>query len=152
MILHRGRQLTMSDDQYLQRAWRELGFFYDYDNEHNAWKIVCDLDGAMKLVEVLRNYSADPAMAVVSEHIHLGPYSYFEIMTADEARITSHAIEGTQTDIARLADIIQNKLGSSPPGQKILIDKEYSDKNEAVIEFDLREYDFDPSSADPYLK
>jgi hypothetical protein len=40
--------------------WRELGFFYDVDEEAQAWTIVGSISGIMKFSQILSDYAANP--------------------------------------------------------------------------------------------
>lgn len=143
--------MTSEREPVTRRAWRDLGFFYDYDEARQYWLIKCDIAGGMKLVNLLRQYSTDPTKSLESEHIHLGPYGSFEIITAQAPNISDHAIEGTQQDISRLALIIEQKLADASPYDVFVIDKEFCEGNEVAIEIEIRQENFDPSSLDTYL-
>ena len=89
--------------EVLRQEWRELGFFYDVDDQARVWKLVGCRAGLLRFRDLLRSYAADPRNELKSEHWHYGPYGYLEVMTWPEARFDDHAIRGSLADIARLA-------------------------------------------------
>src|SRR5437773_4027209 len=68
-----------------RREWRELGFFYDRDDQTRVWKLTSSRAGLLGFRDALLSYVADPRNALKSEHEHYGPYSYLEVMTWPEA-------------------------------------------------------------------
>jgi hypothetical protein len=96
-------------------------------------------------------FNGPPRRAMISEHDHYGPYSYLKTVTWHEPLITKDDIQGTQSDIQRLADLIAKRLVTSDAGQIFKIDTEYSQQNEFHLHFEVREDGFDPASADPSL-
>src|ERR1700730_6781872 len=98
-----------------RREWRELGFFYDRDNQTKVWKLTGSRAGLLRFRDALLAYVADPRNALKSEHEHYGPYAYLELMTSPEAGFDDHAIRGPLADLGRLASIIESKLAQSRP-------------------------------------
>jgi hypothetical protein len=127
-----------------------LGFFYDLDDETKEWRLTGSRKGLMAFSRLLADYSAKPSNDSLSEHDHFGPHMYLEVMTWDKANITSHAIEGTLADIARLAGIVERSLDLVQSG-RIFIREEYTPDAEYSIVLDVREDGFDPASLDPQL-
>jgi hypothetical protein len=138
-------------DAATAREWRELGFFYDTSESERTWNFVGSRFGLLNFARLLRDYADNPHRAAISEHDHHGPYAYLKIVTWHEALITKHDIRGTQNDIRRLADLIEQCLVTGSIGQCIEIDSDYSQRNEFRLRLHLREDDFDPPSADPLL-
>ncbi len=68
-------------DDATRREWRELGFFYDYDEKQACWRLVGAQAGLLKFCELLRQYADNPKNDKLSEHDHYGPYSYLKVMT-----------------------------------------------------------------------
>jgi hypothetical protein len=133
------------------REWRKLGFFYEKDEAQRAWRLIGSRSGLFGFARLLRDYSANPHLAGISEHEHYGPYFYLKVITWQEPLITRHDIRGTQPDIGRLADLIEDRLRSSAAGQTFTIDTDYSPGNEFHLHFELREENFDAAAADPLL-
>ena len=134
-----------------RREWRQLGFFYDLDDEARAWKLTGSRAGLLRFRDALLSYVADPRNALKSEHEHYGPYSYLEIMTWPEAGFDGHAIRGPLTDLARLATLVEEKLATMSPGSSARIQEEFAADSPYALILDLREDGFDPAVADPFL-
>src|SRR5580704_6177371 len=62
--------------------WRELGFFYDRDDQARNWRLTGSRAGLLRFRDALLSYVADPRNALDSEREHYGPYSYLEVMTS----------------------------------------------------------------------
>ena len=138
-------------DEQTKEDWRELGFFYDYDEANSRWRLVGSRQGLLNFCAILNEYAADEANASLSEHEHYGPYWYLTLITWDEAVITPHDIRGTFKDFLRLSKLTQAKLENTIAGENFVIDSEYSLKNEAKIFFEVKEEGFDAAMADPLL-
>jgi hypothetical protein len=134
-----------------KREWRELGFFYDRDDQTRVWKLTSSRAGLLRFRDALLSYVADPRNASKSEHQHYGPYAYLEVMTWPEAGFDDHAIRGSLTDLARLAKLIEVKLAAARPGSSVLIREEFAADSPYALVLDLREDGFDPATADPLL-
>jgi hypothetical protein len=134
-----------------RREWRELGFFYDRDDQIRIWKLTGSRAGLLRFRDALRSYVTDPRNALKSEHEHFGPYSYLEVMTWPEAGFDEHAIRGPLDDLARLGNLIETKLATARPGSCIRIQEEFAAASPYALVLDLREDGFDPAEADPLL-
>jgi len=139
-------------NRLMREGWRELGFYYDFDEESSRWRLVGSRSGLLKFRDILNDYAGDPRNEQVPEHEHYGPYSYLKLMTWGEAEITEDAICGTLPDFRRLAVIVGNKLNASSAGSIFTISGEYVESSKATLEFEVREEGFDPASADPLLQ
>lgn len=137
-------------DEAIINGWRNLGFYYEFSEDKGVWKFVGSKKGLLKFSKLLDDYVLDPRNAGISEHEHYGPYLYLKIMTWDKPIIDKNAISGTLLDFKKLSDLIKQKLKSLNALSKFEIDKEYSIENKAKIIFEIKEADFDPSSADPH--
>ena len=138
-------------DEATRREWRELGFFYDYDEKQACWRLIGSRAGLLRLCDLLDQYVGDPRNDKISEHDHYGPYMYLEVMTWHEAQITDHAVSGSLNDLRRLSALCREKLTSAKPGNVVSVDKEYSPSNTAKLQLEVREDNFDPAIADPQL-
>jgi hypothetical protein len=138
-------------NQATRREWRELGFFYDRDDESKVWQLIGSRTGLLRFRDALCSYAADPRNELKSEHEHYGPYGYLEVMTSPEAGIDDHAIRGSLADIARLATVIEDKLAAALPGSTIRIQEEFAADSPYGLILDVREDNFDPASADQAL-
>jgi hypothetical protein len=134
------------------KEWRELGFFYDYDQKLKTWHIVGSRSGLMRFCDLLLSYSDNLKNNELSEHEHYGPYMYLEVMTSEKPGIDAHCIRGTLSDIRRLANLVSSRLREVREGDVFTIGKEYDERALSVISFELKDPDFDPASADPLLK
>jgi hypothetical protein len=134
-----------------RREWRELGFFYDRDDQARVWKLTGSRAGFLRFRDMLLRYAANPRNVSKSEHQHYGPYMYLELMTWPEAGIDEHAIRGEPKDLARLAALVENKLAAALPGSSVLIQQEFATNSPYGLVLNLREDTFDPAAADPLL-
>jgi hypothetical protein len=134
-----------------RQEWRELGFFYDRDDETRIWRLIGSRAGLLRFRDELVLYVANPKNALKSEHEHYGPYSYLEIMTWPEAGFDDHAIRGPLEDLARLARIIESKLDTSRPGSLVKVREEFAAHSPYSLVLDVREDGFDPATADVLL-
>ena len=135
-----------------QREWRDLGFYYDRDDEQKLWKLVGSREGLSCFTRALREYVADPRNQIDSEHEHYGPYSYLEVMTSPEAAFDGHAIRGPLDALRRLAQLIEAQLKSALPGAQIVIRDELGPNSPYALVLDVQQDGFDPASADPQLR
>ena len=133
------------------REWRELGFFYDRDDENRVWSLTGSRAGLLRFRDALLSYVADPCNASDSEHEHYGPYSYLEVMTSPNAGFDHHAIHGSVADLARLSALIEAKLATAQPGSSIRIREEFAPDSPYALVLNLREDGFDPAAADTLL-
>jgi hypothetical protein len=138
-------------NEQTREDWRELGFFYDYDESNSCWRLVGSRQGLLKFCDILNDYAANERNVPLSEHEHYGPYWYLKLVTWDEAVITPHDIRGTFDDFRRLSKLTKQKLKNASVGGKFVIDTEYSQQNEAKILFEIKADDFDAAKADPLL-
>jgi hypothetical protein len=138
-------------DKATRREWRELGFFYDRDDEAKVWRIVGSRSGLLQFRNALLKYVGDPRNAKKSEHEHYGPYLYLKIMTWPEAGFDNHAIRGQLSDFARLARLVEDKVAKTEPGLSARILEEFAEGSPYALVLEVREDDFDPASADPVL-
>jgi hypothetical protein len=132
-----------------KREWRELGFFYERDDQAKRWRIVGSASGVTKFCRLLRQYVADPRNAKLSEHRHYGPYMYLKVMTWTAPQLDNHVIAGRLEDLARMADLVESKIASTPVGAVFTIGREYAPTSVYYLEVQLMESGFDPSAADP---
>jgi len=134
-----------------RKAWRDLGFFYDRDDETKEWKLVGSRSGLLRFRTLLLLYVTNPRSAENSEHDHYGPYMYLKVMTASQPGIDRGAIHGSVQDLRRLADLIETKLKNTGAGSVLRIQEEFAVNYEYSLLLDVRDEDFDPASADPEL-
>lgn len=141
-------------EKMLNAEWRELGFYYDFDErvEVNQWRFYGSKTGLHNFVKLIDDYISKASNNKEFEHEHYGPYSYLKIITLDnQAIITENAIGGTITDLKNLGNIIAGKLNNSQPGQTFTIDKEYGDGNTVTTKFFVMADSFDPVSMDELI-
>jgi hypothetical protein len=138
-------------NEMTKQEWRELGFFYDCDDQKKVWTLTGSRTGLLRFRDALLSYVADPRKAQKSEHEHYGPYMYLVVMTWPEAGIDGHAIFGSLADLARLAKLVEAKLVITQPGSSFVIRAEFAADSAYALAFDLREEGFDPATADTLL-
>jgi len=134
-----------------KQEWRELGFFYDCDDQTKVWTLTGSRTGLLRFPAALLSYVADPCKTQKSEHEHYGPYMYLVVMTWPDAGIDGHAIFGPLADLARLAKLVEAKLAMARPGSSFAIRAEFAADSAYALAFDLREEGFDPATADTLL-
>ena len=140
-------QTGMTDEQ-IKQQWRKLGFFCELDGQKKLWTLTGSRAGLLYFPDLLLGYVADPQNASDNEHQHYGPYGSLEVMTWPDAGFDGHAIRGSLTDLARLAELIEAKLATAEPGSPILIRKEFAADSPYSLMLDVRADGFDPASAD----
>ncbi len=133
------------------KEWRELGFFYEFDENVPGWRIVGSKSGLRKFAKLLAEYSEEPGNQSLSEHSHYGPYKYLKIMTWSEPRIDSDAIAGSVSDLKRLHGLVAEAISKGSTGDVIVVDKEYADSNEVKLILEIKSHTFDPASGDDDL-
>ena len=134
-----------------RREWRDLGFFYELDDERKEWRLVGSRLGLLRFRDLLLSYVANSRNEKHSEHDHYGPYMYLKVMTWTEPGMDGNAIYGTLQDLRRLAGIIETKLQDTRPGSVLRIQKEFAESCEYCLVLNVRDEGFDPASADPEL-
>ena len=134
-----------------RREWRELGFFYDRDDQARVWKLTGSRAGLLRFRDILLAWAANPRSVTKSEHQHCGPYMYLEFLTWPEAGFDEHAIRGQPADFARLATLIENRLAAALPSSSALIGEDFAPNTPYGLLLNLREDGFDPATADPLL-
>ena len=82
---------------------------------------------------------------------HFGPYSFLETITSPGAGFDNHAIRGTVADLGRLSALVEAKLATMSPGDKIRIHEEFAPDSPYALLLDLREDGYDPPTADSLL-
>ena len=143
---------TSEMNEVTRSEWRDLGFFYDYDENASRWRLIGSRTGLARFADLLVAYATNSRNEALSEHDHYGPYFYLKFMTWEERDITAHAICGTLADFADLAAIVRDKLSTSVVGTNFVIGDEYVPGARVTISFHVREDDFDPAAADPLLR
>lgn len=134
-----------------RQEWRELGFYYESDDESKEWLLVGSRAGLLRFRDILLEYTNEPRNATKSEHDHYGPYMYLKVMTWPESGIDGDSIHGPLDDLRRLASIVEKNLLQAEAGATIRIADEFSEKSEYTLMLAVREDDFDPPSVDPEL-
>jgi hypothetical protein len=151
-----GQPRTMENkidiEEMLRREWRELGVYYETDNNTREWKLYGDRKGIENFGTVISEYCDKRENFQISEHIHLGPYSYLKIMTWDRPIITTDFIAGTIDDLKKLSGLIKEKLRKTKIGDSFSIDKEFGDENKAKITITVMANNFDPVTLDEQLR
>ena len=93
-----------------RKDWRELGFFYDREDNTKEWRFVGSRAGLLKFCDLLLRYVAKPRNGSNSEHHHYGPYMFLKVSTWSKAGMDRNGIYGTLQDLRRLASVIEAKL------------------------------------------
>ena len=135
-------------NQITQREWRELGFFYERDDDIKEWRLQGSRVGLQEFATALRGYAAHPNHATLSEHEHLGPYCYLEIGTWSSAEITDHWIAGPLQELQQLADSVDTCLVAASAGDCICLRTLFAPSSSYELVLQVRDDDFDPAAAD----
>ena len=136
-------------NELTREEWRELGFYYEYNNDEKCWILQGSRLGLLGFCDMLIAYSTKPRNNKLGEHEHFGPYWYLKVLTSDKPEINEHAICGSLTDIARLSEILRHKLNSAAEGDSFIVDSEYSEFNQSKMRFDILFEGVDPATLDP---
>lgn len=139
-------------DERIRLEWRELGFFYDCNDQLKEWRIVGSRAGVLEFGELLTRYAADPCNERDSEHEHYGPYWYLKIVTSTHAGFSSRSIHGPLGELCRLGELVKTKVLASRAPCVLRISEEYVADAEYTLVLDLRADDFDPALEDPALR
>jgi hypothetical protein len=136
----------MNWDQKTIKEWNELGFYYEYNDSFEQWRIFSSISGVQKFCEILKAYAKNLKKEPISEHSHVGPYNYLKIMTWHEPIITKQYIGGSLKDLMALTNIIAEKLNLTKVGEIMIIYKEYSQQSTSPLIFIIMSENFKPSS------
>ena len=147
-----GAMLSEESREQVRDSWNGLGFFYDRDDERHAWRVMGSRAGLLRFARLLERYADDPVHAKVSEHEHYGPYWYLEFMTGATPQIARHAIVGMPQDFRALAHTVVTIAGNAGVGDIVVIDQQFAQTNEYVLEIAVEADSFLPADADPQLQ
>lgn len=141
-------------DQMIIDEWRELGFYYDFDERVsvNQWRFFGSKHGLSNFVRILDDYVNNPNNGRFSEHERYGPYMYLKIITLeDESVINDNSIGGTIDDLKTLRNLLADKIEKALPEQTFTIDKEFGEGNTVTTKFFVMVDNFDPVSMDELI-
>jgi hypothetical protein len=139
---------TGMTEEQIKQQWRKLGFNCELDDQKKMWTLTGSRSGLLYFPDLLLGYVTDPKNASDREHEHYGPYGTLEVMTWPDAGFDSHAIRGSLTALAHLAEVVEVKLATAEPGTPILIREEFAPDSPYSLVLDVRADGFDPASAD----
>jgi hypothetical protein len=142
---------TIDFNEVDKKEWRELGFFYDRNDQNKKWFFHGSKIGLINFIQRLIEYIKNPNNTGISEHEHFGPYQYLKLITWNEPKIDKQGIYGSIEDISRFASIISDKIKTAKINEEIIIDKEYSNNNDYKLIIKIMPDDFDPASLDKIL-
>lgn len=131
-----------------QREWRELGFFYDRNDEVQEWRLQGTKTGLKRFTTAMRLYAENQKNELLSEHEHFGPYMYLELGTWRKSEITEHWIAGPLKEIAALADTVEERLDSASVGDCIFLRPVFAPSSPYEFVLEVCEDTFDPAKAD----
>jgi len=131
---------------WMKEDWREIGFYYQRDDVTLVWQIVGSRAGLQRLCEALKAYAREfDSHLRTADRGFAGPYKHLKIINWHMASILRDGIYGPLESIQGLATVIEEKLRSHSPGERFIIDEEYSDVNAYKLEFVVREDGWDPA-------
>lgn len=132
-----------------RREWRELGFFYDRDDDSKKWRIVGARDGIEKFADAVAKFASNPRNRPQSEHDHLGPYMYLEIGSWPKPEITDHWIAGPLDALTQLADHLRAIAVAAKEDETFLLREVVSPDSAYELRVEIRPEPFDPAKEDP---
>src|SRR5579862_2595765 len=132
-------------NELTRHGWRELGFFYERDDNTKEWKLIGSRSGLRRFRDALLEYAADPNNDFQSEHEHFGPYMYLEVMTWPTAGMDKHSIHGPLLDLKRLGETIEKNIANSNPGDVVRLRDEFAPNSPYSLILEVRNDDFDPA-------
>ena len=132
----------------IRQQWRDLGFFCELDDERKVWTLTGSRAGLLFFPDLLLGYAADPANATDGTKKHYGPYGSLKVMTWPEAGFGGNAIRGPLVALAHLAELVEAKLASAQPGERVRLREEFAPDSPYTLVLDVRADGFDPASAD----
>jgi hypothetical protein len=141
-------------DQMIIDEWRELGFYYNFDERLsvNQWRFFGNKKGLLNFVKLLDDYVNNENNNHFPEHEHYGPYMSLKIITLeDESVINENAIGGTIEGLKRLRNLLADRIEKSLPGQTFSIDKDFGEDNTVTTKFFVMADDFDPVTMDELI-
>jgi len=131
-----------------QEEWRELGFYYDRNDEKKSWNLYGDKLGLNNLCNIIEEYVSAKENESVSEHEHLGPHQYFKIVTWSEPMITNQGIFGSFADLRSFAEMLKSRLAPANENDHFTIGNEFSETGGYNIICHIMPDGFDPASLD----
>jgi hypothetical protein len=131
-----------------RQEWRELDFFYDVQEDLEEWTLRGSKTGLANFVHIIRDYAAQSSNEQLGEHIHLGPYMYLEIGTAESPEITGHWIAGPLPSLNALATLIEQDLMRSPVGASMRFRAAFAPDSPYELAITIEDAGFDPATAD----
>ena len=137
----------MTED-HIKMEWRKLGFFCELDAEKRVWVLTGSRAGLLYFPDLLLGYVADPKNATNGALEHYGPYGSLEVMTWMEPGLDGHASRGSLIDLERLASLVEAKLATAQPGERLKIREDYAANSLFGLVLDVRADGFDPSAVD----
>ncbi|MCL6106884.1 MAG: hypothetical protein M1309_06025 [Actinobacteria bacterium] len=132
-----------------RREWRELGFFYDRDDDAKVWRIIGTRIGVQSFISALAKFASNLRNERLSEHDHLGPYMYLKIGSWPEPEITDDWIAGPLWSLGRLSDEIKNRVAEANNNESLLFREFFAPDSLYELSIELRPEPFDPAKEDP---
>ena len=132
-----------------RRDWRELGFYYERNDESKTWRLLGTREGLLRFASSLREYAEDESKNEVSEHEHFGPYWYLEVGTWHTPQITDHWIAGPLHALSDLAAYIEKELATAQASEVVRVRDAFAPKSLYEFQLELQPDGFDPALADP---
>jgi hypothetical protein len=139
---------TEKVNEATRQEWRELGFFYDRDDETKEWLIRGSRAGLLEFSRVLLEYSKNPRRQQLSEHDHLGPYMYLEIGTSSAPVIDDHWIAGPLEDLGVLSALVTERVSRAKEGDVVRLREAYAPTSPYELRLEVCGDEFDPAAAD----
>ena len=91
--------------------WRELGFFYDRNDQKKEWLFQGDREGLLKLADLFRRYGKNEKNRSLFEHDHYGPYMYFKVIMSLKREASTRM---RFTEILKISSSLGRSLRGEP--------------------------------------
>jgi hypothetical protein len=139
---------SKSINEFTRKEWRELGFFYERDDETKTWRLLGSRSGLSNFAISVREYALRKGSQQISEHEHFGPYEYLEVGTWSTPDITDHWLAGPPLALIALSEEIVRQLLSANEGTVIQLRSHYSPSSAYEFQLEVQADCFDPALAD----
>ena len=134
-----------------REEWRELGFWYDYDQQARRWILRGTARGLDGLADAIERHATHPQAKNIGEHTHYGPYMYFTVTTWPELMIAERGLFGLPAQLLEISRSIRALVRPAAPVRIPLFTKLRSEDGSTAV-FYLEPDGYNPASSDITIK
>lgn len=142
-------KLSEKGAEITRTEWRELGFFYESNEELKRWDLYGSKAGLGNLVKLLNQFALREESN--GEHEHLGPHWYFTLTSSSSPMLDKRGVWGSPKDFKKLAKLIDSELSLYSVGECIEISDKFCGEAEFCIALHIKGEAFDSASLDQQL-